>query len=802
MNFKKRKALNLVLATSLFILFSSSCVKDINQLSVNEVALPTLSNSQVNEASYLGKNFYLKSTDSDGAIENPVTRSGGGDRMLSRSFEVISLKDGPQYIGVHLMAAFTDDNGTLQKVDVLVNDEYVGVLDVHKAEWDFVTMKDNKPVQMSKGTNTITFLSEPPFYPEIDAVQIEADLLDLVMSDPQYEDFITQISKSNSFTNDKLEQAGVESLIEEERMLSIKTRSAYDDSYDWQVTGRTLENPDGNYNHKVCVPVTYTYHRKLSLTAGTYTFWTGPVDGDDYYSVDPVMYLYKIDDPHNYSYYSDDISGRGRHSEISATVPAGDYYLLIRAYSSSYASSETGRQGLVNVYQNGSLLNSSCPVAGYVVDVDSPNTGTLNYFTAYSTGLPQFFLEEKSSHKAKFFGDMYFYVAPMEQMWYDDARLRLNKPSSTDRYRMIITCVGALGAYYGNCDVYGSCQQVMSSDGILSVFPNLKANDGIYSSASRNVVYNCAAWAGGITTGWMWNGLRSTSGTLVGTDYGEPTVWTTWDNYFGNNPQRYAGATTYTREGATASNSEVAVWSYNGDISGVTHFSCTGTANNHPHGYAWESKPGQERRIFHPRDALSGDVYGSIMAYYRDASKSITPYNLTRSNTYNDLNSISFEESIKQGLTVIEEVNLSPEHLKLFSNTNAQTRAGVLFDTSEVSNLYSKWKEAVNNNSFFSNPYTYIELPEGQALHAYCVENKIDALAFFVNLYFIDSSNDAAKAISHYMFCSIFAEYADIIETIKDKWRADQYNDDGAYIAPLPETFLKKFAKELISEFI
>lgn len=175
-----------MLATSLFILFSSSCVKDINQLSVNEVALPTLTNSQVNEASYLGKNFYLKSTDSDGAIENPVTRSGGCDRMLSRSFEVISLKDGPQYIGVHLMAAFTDDNGTLQKVDVLVNDEYVGVLDVHKAEWDFVTMKDNKPVQMSKGTNTITFLSEPSFYPEIDAVQIEADLLDLVMSDPQY----------------------------------------------------------------------------------------------------------------------------------------------------------------------------------------------------------------------------------------------------------------------------------------------------------------------------------------------------------------------------------------------------------------------------------------------------------------------------------------------------------------------------------------------------------------------------------------------------------------------------------------
>lgn len=61
---------------------------------------------------------------------------------------------------------------------------------------------------------------------------------------------------------------------------------------------------------------------------------TGPIDGDDFYSVDPVMYLYKIDDPHNYSYYNDDASGRGRHSQITATLPAGDYYLVIRAYSS------------------------------------------------------------------------------------------------------------------------------------------------------------------------------------------------------------------------------------------------------------------------------------------------------------------------------------------------------------------------------------------------------------------------------------------------------------------------------------
>ncbi|RRD54466.1 DVUA0089 family protein, partial [Tannerella forsythia] len=106
-----------------------------------------------------------------------------------------------------------------------------------------------------------------------------------------------------------------------------------------------------------------------------------PIEGDSYYTVDPVMYLYKIDDPHNYTYYNDDASGLGHHAQITATLPAGEYYLVIRAYSSYYASTTTGRQGLVNVFQDGYILNSQCPIAGYSVDVDSPNTGIINYFT-------------------------------------------------------------------------------------------------------------------------------------------------------------------------------------------------------------------------------------------------------------------------------------------------------------------------------------------------------------------------------------------------------------------------------------
>lgn len=530
---------------------------------------------------------------------------------------------------------------------------------------------------------------------------------------------------------------------------------------------------------------------------------TGPIDGDDFYSVDPVMYLYKIDDPHNYSYYNDDASGRGRHSQITATLPAGDYYLVIRAYSSSYASTTTGRQGLINVYQNGSILNSQTPVAGYVVDVDSPNTGIINYFTAYSSGIPAFYLEEKSSRKVKFFGETYFYVPPMEQMWIDDARLRLTKPSANDRYRMLVTCVGAFGAYYGNCDVYGSCQQVLDSDGFSKDFPNLKSNDAIYSSASGTYVYNCASWAGGLTYGWTWNGITANkySSSLVGPNYGSPYIWDSWDAYFGNTPQRYAGAIAYTRDGAHSGNGVIAVWSTSDKISDVTHFSCRATANNQPHGYAWESKPGGARRIFHPRDALSGSLYGSIIAYYRDASVSDDPTTMA-TRGLSTANKLTFEESIKRGLTVIKEVTLTPEQENKISQIT--TRSSSSFADTKISALYNAWEKAISTpeHQLLSNPSSLIEIPEGKDFMDYCSKNKKEAFLFFAKLYFVNKEKTVAKEISYNMFCTLFTEYADIIEKVKQEWKEKQYDEKGAYIAPLPETFLKEYVKKLIDKLI
>lgn len=46
------------------------------------------------------------------------------------------------------------------------------------------------------------------------------------------------------------------------------------------------------------------------------------------------------------------------------------------------------------------------------------------------------------------------------------------------------------------------------------------------------------------------------------------------------------------------------------------------------------------------------------------------------------------------------------------------------------------------------------------------------------------------------------SEYADVIEKVKQDWRNKQYDENGAYIAPLPETFLKEYVKKLIDKII
>jgi len=756
-------------------------------------------------------------------------------RYLSKTF-IANIDDASAYyFAAHVLPANMPNYGNdetntlnLQKIRVYVNDDFAGTLKTSKAEWELVPLREKQQITLKAGENQIRFESNVPYYPEIDAIRLTKSPDDLIVENTGYNNFLKDLKAKSETgvqateTTRKLSQEEVDRLAAKlsTGKNTVQPKSAYvPDSLQnsWQVTPARLSNPEGIYQHRVRVPITFTYYRKLSLSAGTYTFHTQPIDGDTYYTVDPVMYLFNIDDPHNYSFYNDDTDGL--HSRITATVSAGDYYLVVRAYSGSYASSELGRQGLVDVFQGGTLLNSGMPVAGYMFSVDSPNTGLVEYFTGYSTGIPLIWLQENSEKKMKFRGATYWYISPMDYYWFDDARLRLNKPSANDRYSMLVSAEGAMGFYFGNCDAYGSCPGVDSN--VLSSFPNLKNNDAI-KSANSSSIYNCTSWAGGITNGWFWGSLYSSggSGSVIGLEYGSPYVWATWDNYFGNNPARYSGAVTYTRDQADASNAVIAMWSSNGTIGGVTHASVRLDGNNHPHGYDWESKAGSLCRFFHPKDALAGSSYGSIFAYYRDASKDPYPY-YAYSTDKNEENAkrntllvksvarnlpdstFTFEESVKRGLTVIEKVELDADQQKA-----VQSRIKTLKAKSGLDTLYAKWVAEISADEFksVSNPYVFIETDEGQALLDYAKRNLTESVIFFAHKIFRDTQDENEnfqKNISYILFCEIARDrYGDLMETIKKEWAGNSYTASGGYIAPLPETFTKKYMKQILDKEI
>lgn len=164
--------------------------------------------------------------------------------------------------------------------------------------------------------------------------------------------------------------------------------------------------------------------------------------------------------------------------------------------------------------------------------------------------------------------------------------------------------------------------------------------------------------------------------------------------------------------------------------------------------------------------------------------------------------SLTFEESIKKGLTVIKEVSLTPEQENKISKI--ATRSSSTLVETKISALYDAWAKAISSPEYqiLSNPNTLIDISEGREFMKYCVENKNEAFLFFANLYFVNKEKTMAKEVSYTMFCTLFSEYADVIEKVKQDWRNKQYDENGAYIAPLPETFLKEYVKKLIDKII
>lgn len=676
----------------------------------------------------------------------------------TKQFIVNVNQDGEYYFLANVMPAniSTDENGNfnLQEISVAINGKHIGVLNTTAPKWQVVPLKNVEKIKLNKGQNIILFQSGGIHYPEVDCVQLTKDKDKLILKNTAFDNY-------------------VESLRNHEEN-AISTYSAFDNTGNFNVQPEWQYTPGANYSHMSKVPVVYTYFKKFHISNNEFhRFYTDPVKGDDYNSVNTVMHLFKVDDPHNYCWYNDDFDRL--HSRIEANLPPGDYYLVVRSYNNFGASSSLGREGLVNVYDNGGIMNQDVPISGYVLNCGSNYTGALNYFTGRSSGTPKIWFMEGNS--MKFASEEYTYYPPADFYWFDDARLKINFPKANSNIRILITSAGAWSVYFGNCDAYGGVPDVDAST--LSQLPNLKSGDAI-KSAENNIYYNSAAWAGGINTDIIWN-----------SKWGSPFVWTTWDNYFGNNPARYSGAKTYSRSGG--GNAVIAAFSKNGNVSQMSHFAVSRNANMQMHGYEWESKIGTLCRLFHPLNSIAGNTCGSFLQYYYDNQ---SPHTLSLQNEDDEF---SLSESIENGLTTIVDVKLEDWQKDLINSYKAKARS-----TNALESYYEAWNAKIESAEYAmeSNPYNFMENQESTDLINCARENLEESVLFLADKIFSSSdSTNIAKSLAPVLFCEIVKhKYGNIIEELKENWHFSSYTKSGSYIYPSPEMFTKEYVKSILNK--
>ena len=762
--------------------------------------------------------FFLKS------IEE-ARKDDGKNGKVSKTFEITIEKEGNYFFAANILPAnnvekisqYPIERRTvvdIAEVRVFVNDKFTGTLKQTTLEWELTTLNETKIIQLQEGKNIIRFETDAPCYPMVDAVRITETEKNLIVENREYNDFVAQLKSrtTRELQAAKETQEEIDQKAKKLQQEGSNLKSAmYPNSYDWQVWPQEFSNPLGIYNHRMNVPITFTYYRKLSLSKGNYTFITAPIQGDSYTTVDPVMYLYKINDPNNYSWYNDDYDypGHGYHSQISVTnIPAGDYYLVIRAYNGYYASTSLGRQGLINVYQNGALLNSNQPVAGYMFQTNTLLSQynihpQINFFTAYSTGIPLIWLADRGinssslSNKIKHRGATFWNSNPPgDYYWFDDARIviNINRLTTTplEHYNMLVSAEGSWSFYFGNCDAYGPVSVGDPKILFPNSFPNLKLADCMVSAPASNN-YNCASWAGGRTDlgRYFW-----ASGYPDGSNFSSPwyvtcgyypyyncyptdaQYWASWDNYFGNTPKRSATATTYSRTPNGLAG--VSLWTDGG------HAAVRLVGNLHPHGYEWESKAGGNVRIFHTENGLKGGIYGSTITYYYPVSSS------TKST------SIPYEDELKLGLTAQQDVKLNTEEAAFVRRNNENKNASI---KNKYKILLSAFIDKINlpEYSIISHPSFIVELSEYQDLKKYC-QNNFDNLYYQIIEDAFSISELISEIVSGVFVGMTYEQNKSLMDEVKTSWERNCYTSKGEYIAPSPIANSKNYIKKMIDK--
>jgi len=666
-------------------------------------------------------------------------------------FEVDIPESGKYYVTAWIMGI----NGQ-EKIQAYLDNEAqpVGFLKMSEDGWQTAQLQNKNifdPIDISKGTHVFLFKSQD--IPEIEFIRLAKQKDAAIIPDTKYRNYINVLKAKSLPDNYK-------QLKEKNQMTEATALAA-------------ISCPACDYLYYLNTNFVYTYYKSFQFTSGQNVVFE--TRKSDPYASDPVMFLFNYYDPVNGGSWSNDDWGNGWQSKISATIPStGTYYLLLRSYSSS-------SPGTSDLYKDGSLYASNVALAGTNINIGGLyKTGTLNYFTSQLTGDSRLWLVDSSSSPGKIRASNDDYAGTGDFYWGLASRVK-NQFSPDIKY--------ALVSSYSSSNPTGTADLYMKLDNsnIMSSFPNLKADDAIKSAAASDA-YNCISWSGGrIDLGrYFWP-------PSPGNPWYNSNKLTAFDNFYGNNPSRYAGAMTYTRTGATESNSVVDLWANPLNPDYYTHGSVRKPGDDHPHGYDWESKPGGLMRTFHPRYALRGDGrydYGNVVSYYKWTGTYASAASTSAAYSQKT-EGMTFEESVKRGLTVIEKVELSKEE---------QTKQSNLIDKipekvkQEFDTKYRAWKETWNDPNLIihSNPRMYTQSDHYKEFLSYSKEQGKVIWPLLFQKY-----EQGDGLVKEALIDLTYTEHGYILDEIRQESTKERYNAQGAYLAPSEDANIMRYIKKL-----
>lgn len=686
-------------------------------------------------------NNLISSTNQELTVKKPTNSV---IKNLSITSFTVNVEHAGEYYLSCWMLGGEHSNGKFSSFDVSVNGTNVGKMNANKANWQSCQLNTGTIV-LQKGDNTISFAAQIPEIPNIEFIKLASTQDAAFISSANYDNNLASI-KENS------KNYSIASIVSDTLQ---NTRALVLDEF-------------ANYVYREQVPLHYTFHTSVYLTQGqNIRFFAKKISG-----ATPILEVFHSTTPETYTWAIWATSQNG--DSLSITVPVtGLYKVRVRSYQNTVA-------GIAEV-KIGNTKYPEVPIYNYALSYRHDTERVYNTFTANlkmnsnGAGDPIIYIGRNFPDKIVAYNDDYSGNGDFD--WEYNSRIK--KQFSTQTSSVFLSNLSSYEGSKARCDLYIGCWN--STAYAYPYFSNLHQDDAI-QSAPYNANYNCISWSGGITSYWEWP-INSYSEYYV-----SGNELASFDMFYLT--PRYTGCGIYSRSGATESNSAVDLWGFDyGTSIEYTHASIKHGADDHPHGYDWESKPGKQARLFHPRYSLEGYAYGEVLEYYRliGIGQPVAATN----NIVEQTSILSLDESIAEGLSVLETVTFTDTERAIIDAEIAN------IGTTRVNSFESKYQDWTETweNMPYSSPETY-KNEEYYELKTFCESFYESRFLIFDKLGDGDIFN--LLLVEDLTLTNNVANNA-ILNDIKEDNANNSTTENGAFIVRSPYSNSMKYVKQLIN---